>query len=55
VLHPADVKDPDYPSETFSVLEAKQIRKFGEYRTARLALAAWDRFETDGTFRQLDL
>ncbi len=55
ILDPADVKGPDYPSETFRVLKANDIRRFGDYRTARLVLAAWDRFETDGTFRGLGL
>jgi len=42
ILDPADVKGPDYPSETFRVLKQNEIRKFGEYRTARLVLQAWD-------------
>ena len=43
VLDPADVKGADYPSETFRVLKKNEIAKFGEYRTARLVLQAWDR------------
>ena len=39
ILDPADVKGPDYPSETFRVLKTNEIRRFGEYRTARLVLA----------------
>ena len=42
---PADVRGPDYPSETFRVLKEREIREFGEYRTARLVLDAWDRME----------
>ena len=42
ILDPADLKGPGYPSETFRVLKDKEIRHFGEYRTARLVLAAWD-------------
>lgn len=42
VLDPADVMDEDYPSETFRVLKNKELREFGEYRTQRLVLAAWD-------------
>jgi hypothetical protein len=42
ILDPADVKGPDYPSETFRVLKTNEIRRFGEYRTARLILAAYD-------------
>jgi hypothetical protein len=55
ILDPADVKGADYPSETFRVLKEKEIRQYGEYRTQRLVLAAWDRMEADGTFRQLGL
>jgi hypothetical protein len=35
----------DYPSETFRVLKEKEIAEFGEYRTRRLVLEAWDREE----------
>ena len=42
ILDPADVKGPDYPSETFRVLKKNEIARFGEYRTTRLVLAAWD-------------
>lgn len=42
MLDPADVKGPDYPSETFRVLKNNDIARYGEYRTARLVLAAWD-------------
>ena len=45
ILDPADVKGEDYPSETFRVLKNNEIKKFGEYRTRRLVLAAWDRLE----------
>ena len=43
ILDPADVMGPDYPSETFRVLKTNEIRQFGEYRTQRLVLEAWDR------------
>jgi hypothetical protein len=42
VLDPADVKGPDYPSETFRVLKKNEVARFGEYRTARLVHAAYD-------------
>jgi hypothetical protein len=42
ILDPADARGPDYPSETFRVLKKNEIARFGEYRTARLVLAAWD-------------
>jgi hypothetical protein len=45
LLDPADVMGPDYPSETFRVLKEKEIRQYGEYRTQRLVLEAWDRLE----------
>ena len=43
VLDPADVRGPDYPSETFRGLKGKEEARFGEYRTRRLVLEAWDR------------
>jgi len=43
ILDPADVMGPNYPSETFRVLKTNEIREFGEYRTQRLVLDAWDR------------
>jgi hypothetical protein len=45
ILDPADVKGTDYPTETFRVLKEKEIAKYGEYRTARLVLQAWDRMQ----------
>ena len=46
VLDPADVKGPDYPSETFRVLKKNEVTRFGEYRTARLVLAAYDQLSS---------
>lgn len=43
ILDPADVMGPDYPSETFRVLKNNEVRQFGEYRTQRRVLEAWDR------------
>ena len=43
ILDPADTHGPDYPTETFRVLKKNEIREFGEYRTQRLVLQAWDR------------
>lgn len=43
ILAPADVMGSDYPSETFRVLKNNEMRQFGEYRTRRLVLEAWDR------------
>lgn len=46
VLDPTDVRGADYPSETFRVLKSKEEARFGEYRTGRLVLDAWDRLAT---------
>lgn len=46
ILDPADVMGADYPSETFRVLKNSELRVFGEYRTQRMVLAAWDVAET---------
>lgn len=45
ILDPQSVK-PGYPSETFSVLKRNEEKKFGEYRTQRLVLEAWDKLES---------
>lgn len=45
ILDPADVMGEGYPSETFRVLKKNEISEFGEYRTRRLVLEAWDRLE----------
>jgi hypothetical protein len=46
ILDPEDAMGKGYPSETFRVLKNDEIRRFGEYRTARLVLAAWDAQQT---------
>lgn len=50
VLDPKEVMDGDWPSETFKVLKETELKRYGEYRTRRLVLEAWDRFAADGTF-----
>lgn len=45
ILDPADVMGADYPSETFRGLKKNEEREFGEYRTQRLVLEAWDKLE----------
>lgn len=45
ILDPSEVMGPEYPSETFRVLKNNEMREYGEYRTARLVLQAWDRME----------
>ena len=34
---------PDFPGEAFRVLKNNEIKKYGQYRTRRLVLEAWDR------------
>ena len=46
ILDPADVMGEDYPSETFRVLKNNEVREFGEYRTQRLVLEAWDKLQS---------
>lgn len=48
ILDPAE--DPpdaprtkDFPGETFRVLKEREMKEYGEYRTMRLVLDAWDR------------
>lgn len=48
VLDPKDVMGPDYPSETFRVLQNNETKKYGEYRTQRLVLAAYDELMAQG-------
>lgn len=43
ILDPQEAKGTDYPSETFRVLKAREEARYGEYRTGRLVLDAWDR------------
>ena len=45
ILDPHSVMGKDYPSENFRVLKESEIAKYGEYRTQRLVLEAWDRME----------
>jgi hypothetical protein len=42
LLDPTDANGADYPSETFRVLKTREQARWGEYRTRRLVLAAWD-------------
>ncbi|MBM3216745.1 hypothetical protein FJZ36_17765 [Candidatus Poribacteria bacterium] len=43
ILDPKDVYGEDFPGETFRVLKDKETKQFGEYRTRRLVLEAWER------------
>ena len=55
IIDPADVMGDDYPSETFRGLKKNEMRDFGEFRTRRLVLAAWDRMESNGEFARMDM
>ncbi len=35
-----------FPDDTFRVLKEKGLRRFGEYRTSRLVLEAWERMQS---------
>ena len=48
VLDPKDVMGEDYPSETFRGLKTNEERLYGEYRTRRLVLAAYDKLVAEG-------
>ncbi|MDI6400719.1 hypothetical protein QLX67_01840 [Balneolaceae bacterium ANBcel3] len=43
ILDPQEVYGEEFPGETFRVLKEKEIRNFGEFRTKKLVLEAWDR------------
>lgn len=43
ILDPKDVHGPDFPGETFRVLKEKEEKAYGEFRTRRLVLEAWDK------------
>ena len=50
ILDPQEVYGEDFPGETFRVLKDKELKNYGEYRTRRLVLEAWDRlFGKGGT------
>lgn len=47
ILDPQDVYGTDFPGETFRVLKEKEIRLYGEYRTRRLVLEAWEKLNKE--------
>ncbi len=44
ILDPEDICGPGCINETFRVLKDRELREYGEYRTRRLVLDAWHRF-----------
>jgi len=51
ILDPTDVYGPDFPGETFRVLKEKEIARYGEYRTRRLVLEAWESLHREGVLK----
>jgi N-6 DNA Methylase len=51
ILDPKDVFGSEYPGETFRVLKDKEIKEYGEYRTRRLVLDAFDKLAESPRFR----
>lgn len=51
ILDPADIMGEEYPTETFRVLKNNEIRLYGEYRTKRLVLEAWDSMHSKMSIR----
>ncbi len=47
ILDPEDVCGKGCINQTFRVLKDNEIREFGEYRTKRLVMEAWNRFGYD--------
>jgi hypothetical protein len=51
IFDPKDVFGEDFPSESFRVLKEREIKEFGEYRTQRLVLEAFDKLAESPRFR----
>ena len=47
ILDPEDVCGKGCINETFRVMKDKDINEYGEYRTKRLVLEAWERLGYD--------
>ena len=45
ILDPKEVHGEDFPGDAFRVLKENEVRLYGEYRTSRLVLEAWDGME----------
>ena len=42
IVDPQDVMGPTFPGETFRVLKKNEMQEYGEFRTRRLVLTAYD-------------
>ena len=51
ILDPKEVMGKDYPTVTFPSVKENDIRKYGEYRTKRLILEAFDELEANGLWK----
>jgi hypothetical protein len=51
-LDPSTTHGLDYPTVTFPGLKNSEIKQFGEYRTRRLILEAWDRAAVENPLSQ---
>jgi hypothetical protein len=51
VLDPKDIYGLGFPGETFRVLKEKEEKLYGEYRTRRLVLEAFDKLADSPRFR----
>ncbi len=51
ILDPKEVMGKDYPTETFPSLKADDISEYGEYRTKRLILEAYDELMAHGLWK----
>lgn len=54
ILDPKDVKGENFPSESFRTLRDNECAHYGEYRTRRLALEAFQRAATGGGAQHAD-
>lgn len=48
ILDPCGLEPSDYPSTTFPGLKKKELKLYGEFRTRRLVLEAFDKLEKYG-------
>jgi hypothetical protein len=51
ILDPKDLFGAEFPSETFRVLKEREEKEYGEYRTQRLVLEAFDKLAESTRFR----
>ena len=53
ILDPEDVCGKGCIKETFRVLKERELRELGEYRTKRLVMKAWNKFEFDNKLKMI--